>query len=108
MLLPVLEKASATDAGHYTETMKTHKFAKKADNLKINDFMAWEIAVNVYCHVLPIIMTHINIYYSDIKLQEGDWTIQVWTLFFYMFANFLGTYEFGRMIYPIVDWKSYP
>lgn len=108
MILPVALKISFpdTDHGHYVKMMKTHKAADH--NLGMNDFLAWDIAVNVYCHVLPIIMNHLNIYYSDIKLQEGDWTIQVWTLFLYMFANFLGTYEMNHYVYPIITWESYP
>lgn len=111
LFIPAFEQMSGSKAaGHYVKTMKTHKLADKVKqpHLTMNDFMITEIALNIYCHVLPFVMMHINIYYSDVKLQEGDWDIQVWTLFFYMFANFLGGYEMHHAVYPIIDWKSYP
>lgn len=72
LLLPAVMNSPSfkADHGHYANTMKTHKLAHKIadNNVGMNDFIAWEIALNIYCHALPIIMIHINLYYSDIKL----------------------------------------
>lgn len=32
----------------------------------------------------------------------------MWTLFFYMYANYVGSYDLGHFIYPYIDWRSYP
>lgn len=56
----------------------------------------------------PLVMTTVNIYYSDIKPLKSDWPMMVFHGFFYMFANYLGYYDFGFAMYPIIDWKSYP
>lgn len=59
-------------------------------------------------HATPLIMTWVNIYYTDIKLLSADWKLMAWHGFFYMFANYLGFFDFEHEMYPIIDWKSYP
>ena len=59
-------------------------------------------------HATPLIMTWVNIYYTDIKLLAADWKLMAWHGFFYMFANYLGFFDMDREVYPIIDWKSYP
>lgn len=59
-------------------------------------------------HATPILMTSLNVYFTDIKLLKADWKLAVWHGFFYMFANKLGTFDMDHAVYPIIDWKSYP
>lgn len=59
-------------------------------------------------HATPLIMTWVNIYFTDIKLLKADWKLMVWHGFFYMFANYLGFFDLEHAMYPIIDWTSYP
>lgn len=59
-------------------------------------------------HATPIIMTTVNIYFSDIKILRADWKLVTWHGFFYMFANWLGAFDMGHEVYPLITWKSYP
>lgn len=61
------------DEGAYMQMMRTKRaydhYANRdanANELGMNAFMAWEIAINIYVHILPLIMTSVNIYYTDI------------------------------------------
>lgn len=79
---------------------------QNADNeeLGMGSFMAWEIAINIYLHTLPIVFTGLNLYFTDIKLLKADWPFSIWHGVFYIFANFIGTYDHQRAVYPIIDW----
>lgn len=57
-------------------------------------------------HALPIISSTINIVLTDIHLQRTHWTYCFVMGIAYMGANGLGTYEEGKPLYPIVDWKN--
>ena len=59
-------------------------------------------------HATPLIMTWVNIYYTDIKLLAADWKLMAWHGFFYMFANRLGVFDMDHEVYPIIDWKNTP
>ena len=41
-------------------------------------------------------------------LETGNWSFIVFLGCVYPIANFLGYYETGVPLYPIVDWSSYP
>lgn len=51
------------------------------------------IAHMTILHATPLLMTSVNIYYTDIKLLKADWKLMAWHGFFYIFANALGTFD---------------
>lgn len=73
----------------------------------MNAFAAWEIAINIYVHIVPLIMTSLTFYFTDLKMLKGDWKLTLWHGLLYIFFNWLGTEDYGHL-YPIIDWKSYP
>lgn len=73
----------------------------------MNSFMIWEIAINIYVHTLPLLMTSLNFYFTDLKMLKEDWKLQFFQGLLYIFFNWLGVQDKGK-IYPIIDWKSYP
>lgn len=56
-------------------------------------------------HATPLMMTWMNIYYTDIKLLSADWKLMAFHGFLYVFANHLGFFD-KNMVYPYIDWKS--
>lgn len=59
-------------------------------------------------HGYPLIVSTFNIYYTDIKLLKVDWKLMIFHGYFYMFADWLGFFDTGHYIYPIITWDSYP
>ena len=57
-------------------------------------------------HTLPIVSSTINIVLTDIELQRSHWKYCFVMGIAYMGANGLGTYNEGRPLYPVVDWKN--
>jgi hypothetical protein len=58
-------------------------------------------------HATPLLMTWLNIYYTDIKLLSADWPMMAFHGFLYLFANWLGMFD-KEMHYPIIDWVNTP
>ena len=59
-------------------------------------------------HSTPLLMTSVNVYFTDIKMLSGDWKLQVWHGLFYAFANWLGQLDRGTAEYPMTDWDNSP
>lgn len=69
-------------------------------------FMLWHMTI---LHATPLIMTTVNIYFTDIKLLAADWKLMVFHGFFYWFANALGQFDHGSPMYgPLTDWVNHP
>ena len=76
--------------------------------LSMDPFIIFMIAHMTILHATPLVMTWVNIYYTDIKLLKADWKLMAWHGFFYIFANGLGTFDNERAPYPIITWESLP
>merc|ERR1712098_287238 len=77
----------------------------KLDFSKIGIFIGLHMFI---LHAFPIVTTTLNIWYTDMKIFKADWKLMIPLGFFYMYANALGTYDMGHVIYPIIDWQNIP
>lgn len=69
-------------------------------------FIFWHMVI---LHSTPLIMTSLNVYFTDIKLLSADWKLMVFHGVFYCFANMLGQFDSGRSEYgPLTDWENDP
>lgn len=57
-------------------------------------------------HTLPFVSTLINVIFTDMILLKKDWKLMVALGILYAFANFLGVYDCGMPLYPVLDWKN--
>lgn len=80
----------------------------KVDQWATLSFMEKFIIIHmIILHATPLMMTWTNIHFTDIKLLSADWKLMAFHGFFYMFANYLGFFDFDHAMYPIIDWKNY-
>ena len=57
-------------------------------------------------HTLPFASTLINLLFTDMILLKKDWKLMVVLGIMYVFANFLGVYDSGMPLYPVLDWEN--
>ena len=65
------------------------------------DFQNWSPSFGDYflifhmvvIHATPLIMTWVNIYFTDVKIMAADWKLMAFHGFFYIFANYLGFFD---------------
>lgn len=69
-------------------------------------FIFWHMVI---LHATPLLMTSLNIYYTDIKILAADWKLMVFHGVFYLFANMLGNFDKGHGVYGfLTDWGTDP
>ena len=63
----------------------------------------------VFTHTLPIIASIVTTYLTKgMIFFPEDWKIMFVSGIVYIYANWLGTQNEGKPMYPIADWSSYP
>jgi hypothetical protein len=57
-------------------------------------------------HTLPFASTFLNVFLTDMVLLKKDWKLMIVLGITYVFANFLGVYDSGMPLYPVLDWNN--
>jgi len=60
----------------------------------------------LWLHASPIVITYLNIWYTDMTLFKKDWLLMFPLGLFYIYANALGSYDNGHGLYPLIDWSD--
>ena len=127
MLISFFSIVSSIKAAKYPEWQSTAMISSECSaclNLFITPFFWIVLAPNIFknmgwsgydlymrvhmtvIHTLPLVSTLINVLLTDMILLKKDWKLMIVLGIMYVFANFLGVYDSGMPLYPVLDWNN--